>query len=244
MSHPTLIFLHALGMSGAEWRLVRESLDGFASIAPDLPGFGAAADAGYRDVAAMADAVEGVVRGAGRCVLVGQSMGGKVASVLAARGGGMSGIAGVVLVAASPPSPEPIEDMRRREMLGWATPGPIGTGAAAAFVDGNCARPLPAPLRHAAMADVRRSNPAAWRGWLEAGSREDWREAVGVVQLPALIVAGREDGDLGEAAQRKLNLPHYPDAQVRVIADAAHLIPLEQPGRLATLIRAFVADQA
>ncbi len=248
MSYPTLILLHALGLRGNAWQPVRDRLGGFRCLAPDLPGFGAAADVGYRDVAGMAEIVEDIARGAGRCVLVGHSMGGKIASVVAARAAagaeGLADVAGVVLVAASPPGPEPMDEDRRQQMLEWVTPGPIDAAAAATFVDANCAGRLPDPLRAQAMADVQRSNPAAWRGWLEAGSREDWRDAVGVVPMPALIVAGSADGDLGEAAQRRLNLPHYPDAAVRMIADAGHLIPLEQPDRLAVLIRQFVADQA
>lgn len=49
------------------------------------------------------------------------------------------------------------------------------------------------------------------------------------MHVPALIIAGSEDGDLGEAAQTALNAPHYHDARIAVMADAAHLIPYEQP---------------
>lgn len=88
---------------------------------------------------------------------------------------------------------------------------------------------------------MRRSRPEAWRGWLEQGSREDWRDRVGRIACPALIVAGAEDGDLGAEAQRRLNRPHYPDADIHVVADAAHLIPYEQPAALAALIRDHAA---
>ncbi|KQM86087.1 hypothetical protein ASE67_09485 [Sphingomonas sp. Leaf23] len=83
---------------------------------------------------------------------------------------------------------------------------------------------------------MRHSRPAAWTGWLERGSREDGDRRVRSRPIPALIVAGAEDCDLGEAAQRRVNLPQYPSGRVEVVADAAHLIPLEQPDRLATLI--------
>ncbi|KQM28833.1 hypothetical protein ASE57_02955 [Sphingomonas sp. Leaf11] len=83
---------------------------------------------------------------------------------------------------------------------------------------------------------MRQSRPAKWTGWLERGSREDWSRQVGSLPIPALIVAGAENGDLGEVAQRRLNLPQYPAGRVEVVADAAHLIPLEQPDRPAALI--------
>ncbi|KZE16007.1 MULTISPECIES: alpha/beta fold hydrolase [Sphingomonas] len=244
MSRPTLIFLHALGMRARSWRLVRERLGDVPSIALDLPGFGSAADRGGGDVAGMVAAVRPVVADAGRCVLVGHSMGGKIATIVAAQEG--PAVAGVVLVAASPPAPEPIDEARRARMIEWFADGSISQEDAAAFVDANCAAPLPPVLREQAVADVRHARAAAWTGWLEHGSREDWRERVGRIGVPALIVAGAEDGDLGEAAQRRLNLPHYPDGRVEVVADAAHLIPYEQPDRLAALIADHVrrADQA
>lgn len=234
MPLPTLVFLHALGMSAASWALVRERLGDVATVALDLPGFGTNGGDGTGDVAAMVAAVRPVVANAGRCVLVGHSMGGKIATVVAAQDG--DAVAGVVLVAASPPAPEPMDDARRNKMIGWFAGGGIAASNAAAFVDANCAAPLPPALRDPAIADVVRSDPAAWTGWLERGSREDWRARVGTLATPALIVAGAEDGDLDEAAQRQLNLPHYPAGRVEVLADAAHLIPLEQPDRLAALI--------
>ena len=244
MSRPALIFLHALGMSAQSWRPVRERLRDMPSIAVDLPGFGAEGGVGNGDVSAMVDAMRPVVADAGPCVLIGHSMGGKVATIVAAKAG--PAVRGVVLVAASPPAPEPMEEARRAKMIDWFAGGSISLEDAAAFVDANCAAPLPSPRRDQAIADVRRSRPEAWIGWLERGSLEDWQAQVGTVAVPALIVAGAEDGDLGESAQRRLNLPHYPAGRIEVVADAAHLIPHEQPDRLAALIEAHVRaiDQA
>ncbi|WP_312488545.1 alpha/beta hydrolase [Sphingomonas sp.] len=250
MTRPTLLFLHALGASHREWQRVRDHLPDIPAIALDLPGFGDRADEGYADVAAMADDVADEIRRRRltACVLVGHSMGGKIATIVASRAAageaGLAGVIGVVLVAASPPAPEPMDEDRRQRMIGWVADGPIGAADAATFVDANTAAPLPAPWRDQAMADVRRSDRRAWLGWLERGSLEDWRASVGRVTIPALIVAGAEDGDLGEEAQRRLNVPHYAHAQLRSVADAAHLIPYEQPEALATLIADHVAAVA
>lgn len=247
MTQPTLVFLHALGASGREWDLVRRHLADLPAIAIDLPGYGDNADQGYQDVTAMADGLADTIREhrLTACVLVGHSMGGKIATLVAARAeageAGLAGIVGVVLVAASPPSPEPIEDDRRAQMIGWVADGPVGRADAETFVDANTAAPLPDPLREQAIADVQRSSRQAWLGWLERGSREDWSAQAGRIVMPALIVAGGEDGDLGEEAQRKLNLPHYAAGEVRMVEGAAHLIPYEQPQALAELIAGHVA---
>jgi hypothetical protein len=97
-------------------------------------------------------------------------------------------------------------------------------------------------LRDTAIDDVRRSSREAWLGWLERGSREDWSAEAGIISIPALILAGADDGDLGEDAQRRLNLPHYVTADVQVVQGAAHLIPYEQPQVLAALIEGHVAN--
>ncbi|WP_058751167.1 alpha/beta fold hydrolase [Sphingomonas sanguinis] len=243
MPRPTLFLLHALGGSAKAWNDVIDRLDDrFDCVALDLPGFGDHADEGYVDVAEMVDwlAAEVAARRPERWFLVGHSMGGKFATLLAAREQNGCGLGGVVLLAASPPAPEPMDEDRRAAMLDWFRERPADEAQAARFVDDNSAEPLPDPLRVAAIADVRRSSPDAWRGWLERGSREDWRAAAGVIATPALIVAGGEDGDLGKAAQRKWNAPHYVEPQVVAVEGAAHLLPLEAPDAVATLIADFV----
>ena len=250
MTQPTLVFLHALGASGREWDLVRRHLPDHRCLALDLPGFGDRANEGYADVAAMADDLAAVIRRERltACVLVGHSMGGKIVTLVAARAmageAGLAGVLGVVLVAASPPCPEPIAEDRRAQMIGWAADGPVARADAETFVAANTAAPLPEAPREQAIADVERSSRQAWLGWLERGSREDWRPAAAGIAIPALIVAGGEDGDLGEAAQRRLNLPLYANAAFRVVDGAAHLIPYEQPAALARLIADHAATVA
>ncbi|MES3043452.1 alpha/beta hydrolase [Sphingomonas faeni] len=241
MTHPTLFFLHALGGSAQSWDAVIAHLGEFDCRPLDLPGFGAASDATGVSVEAMADTIAAQIRAhdADRWMLVGHSMGGKIATILAHRSeaGRLPGLVGVVLMAASPPSPEPIDDDRRATMIGWVKQGPVDAEDAREFVDQNIAAPLPPAVYEAAVADVQRAAPQAWRAWLEQGSREDWSDQVGTLATPAVIVAGAEDGDLGEANQRKLNMPHYAHARFESIAGAAHLLPLEQPDSVARLIR-------
>ncbi|WP_322965431.1 alpha/beta hydrolase [Sphingomonas fuzhouensis] len=248
MTQPTFVFLHALGSSHREWDLVSRYLPDADCVALDLPGFGDRAEEGYADVVAMADDLADQIRRRRltAVILVGHSMGGKIASIVAAWAAageiGLAGVIGIVLVTASPPEPEPMDEDRRARMIGWVAHGAISQADAETFVDANTAKPLPAPLRERAMADVRRSSPEAWLGWLERGSREDWGAQVGHLSIPALIVAGAADGDLDEAAQRRLNQPHYRHADIRVIAGAAHLIPYEQPEALAKLIADHAAS--
>lgn len=241
---PVLVCLHALGSSAREFDALTSAVaDGLDVLAIDLPGFGSAAAEPPADVAGLADRVASTVAGRSpdRWFLLGHSMGGKVATVLASRAlagdDDLRGLAGVVLLAGSPPSPEPMDEQRRADMLSWARPGPLGAAAARTFVDANVGSPLPPAQDEEAVVDVRRSSPAAWTSWLEHGSKEDWSDRVGRLDLPALVVAGGEDGDLGPGAQARLHGPVYPRARFVTLDGAGHLLPRERPDEVAALVR-------
>lgn len=242
-----LFFLHALGASAREWNGVIAALGKeHECVALDIPGFGGSGDSD-RDVAALIDwfGSEVAAHQPQTWAVIGHSMGGKIATLAAARArdgdARFAGLAAVVLLAASPPAPEPMEEDRRRLMIDWFADGAIDKDEAGQFVDDNSAARLPDPLRECAIADVRLSGREAWTGWLERGSREDWRTFAGEITVLALIIAGGEDGDLGEDAQRRLNLPHYTAGRVCVIAGAAHLLPYEKPDAVASAIAEHVS---
>ncbi|MBO1077675.1 alpha/beta hydrolase [Roseomonas haemaphysalidis] len=248
-SPATLFCLPFLGGSAREWGAVAAALPAHIHCHPlDLPGFGdAAGQTGY-GVAEMADHVAARIRDAapaGRWLLAGHSMGAKVAAVLARRAvdgdPALRELAGVVTLAGSPPSPEPMAEERRQEMLGWFNGSAEQSATQAArFVDANAARLSP-EARTLAERDVLRANPAAWRAWLAAGSREDWSGRIGTLPLPALILAGAEDADLGPDAQQRLMVPHYAKPTLRALPGVQHLLPLEAPEAVAEAIAGFAA---
>ncbi|MEN0102682.1 MAG: alpha/beta hydrolase [Curtobacterium sp.] len=242
----TAFCLHALGSSSEEFATLRTRLAGTLDLVGiDLPGFGRSSAATGTTVEEMVEQVERVIgqSGATDWVLIGHSMGGKVASVVASRtidgSNGLFGLRAVVLLAASPLSQEPMDEERRATMLGWASAGPIGPSDAETFVSANVDAPLPPEPHAMAVHDVQRADPRAWTDWLVRGSREDWTTTFPPNPVPALILAGAADGDLGEDAQRTLNLPHWTTGELDVVPDAAHLLPWEQPDAVAERIRDF-----
>lgn len=254
MNRPTLFLLHGLGMSARFWdRQIAALGDAYDCVALDLPGFGDAADATGITVEEMVDwlAREIQVRAPAAWMVVGHSMGGKLGTLVAARAEagepGLAGLAGVVLLAASPPSPEPMDDNQRDEMIQWFRESAPSEEEATRFVEANIADELPPAVMAQVVSDVRRTSRNAWLGWLERGSREDWSGAVGIIQAPALIMAGGEDSDLGEANQRLLTMPYFANASFEVVAHAAHFLPLEQPtdvaDRIARHWRRVTADE-
>ena len=248
---PTLFCLHFLGGSKREWAAVADGLEGVLRVVTiDLPGFGDAAGLSGYSLSNMADHVAGCIRAVApdRWLLAGHSMGAKVAVAVARRAEdgipGLSGLEQLVLLAGSPPAPEPMDEAQRQDLLGWFAAGPEQSRRQAeSFISQNSGRPLPAAQHEAAVQDVLRCSPAAWVAWFDRGSREDWRQRIGVLRTPALIVSGTEDADLGPAAQQALMAPHFEQARLVALPGAGHLLPLERPGEVVRLVREAVADR-
>ena len=248
---PTLVLMHFLGGSAREWDEVTAMLgDEIRTVAVDLPGFGDShAIPGYT-VREMADAVEATVRDyvSGPYVLVGHSMSGKVALALARRVQDRhalhpdQSLAGLVLVAPSPPSPEPMGEDKRSMMLGLLGERHADDRARARrYITKNELRDIPDHVEERASQEVLRMNRTAWVAWVERGSREDWAERVGILRLPALVLAGEKDLSLGPDQQRECTMPHLPLGELCVVANCSHLIPMEQPAVMAAALHAFHA---
>ena len=251
MSEPstgqTLVFLHGLGGSARLWRAVEARLAGRFRLLPiDLPGFGDAASLGPRDVAGMAAHVVASLPGS-EVILVGHSMGAKVALAVArAAEDGLAGVAplaGLVLLAGSPPSPEPFDEDRRADMLTWLRGDAARTrDEGERFAAANTGGPLLPDLHREVLDGLARTDPAAWRAWLENGSREDHASGIGVLRTPALLVAGGADADLGADNQARLMAPHLPRSRLVTLDGAAHLLPLERAEAVADLIAQFARE--
>lgn len=85
---PGVLFLHGGNVAGWIWREQTAALSEHHSIVPDMPGFAASRDERWTDVATVTDELAELIRSKatdGRAHIVGLSLGGIVATVLAAR---------------------------------------------------------------------------------------------------------------------------------------------------------------
>ncbi len=240
---PILFFLHGLGGSARSWAAVADRLGRFRCVAVDLPGFGDAAALPGWAVLDMANHVVAAIRDQAppRWALIGHSMGAKIASVVARRAEdgepGLDGLTGLVLLAGSPPGPEPMGDDQRAAMRAYFVGGAEQSGREAhGFIAQNIGAALDPATHEGAAADTLRADTGAWRAWLDTGSREDWAARVGRLRTPALLVAGGADGPLGPEAQFGAAAAHFENARVVVLDGAGHLLPLERPDDVARLV--------
>lgn len=233
-----LVFLHYYGGSSRTWDAVAGELaDRYRIVASDHRGWGASAAPvdGYRIADLAADA-EGVIEALGlqRHVLVGHSMGGKVAQLIASRR--PRGLEGLVLVAPSPPSPTILPDEQRAILA-----GAYRSRESVEFVIDHVltAKALDASARERVIEDSLKGAPQARAAWPDVAMQEDIRAAIASIDVPTLVLAGELDQVDRVATLQAELLPRIPHAALRILPGVGHLSPLEAPGALAEAIRRF-----
>lgn len=194
-----------------------------------------AADDRYT-LADLADDAQGVIDALGldRYILIGHSMGGKAAQLLASRR--PRGLEGLVLVAPSPPSPLGLPLEVRQGMVGAY----ISRESVIATVEQVLAgRRLAPEDLESVVEDSTRGAAAAKAAWPLNASQEDITGKVSDISVPVLVISGEEDRVDPPSVLRKELLPRIPQAELRLLAGVGHLSPLEAPLELASLIKSF-----
>jgi N-formylmaleamate deformylase len=237
-SKPPLLMLHGLTSSGACWTPVARALeDQFDVLMPDARGHGAssAPPAGYRyehharDVLSLAQGL-----GLTSPVLLGHSMGGMTAAVVASQP--EARIRGLVLA-----DPTFLEPQRQRQVY-------AGDAREHHAV-------LLARTRDQVLADLRRRHPHRSPEILEllATARlqarlvafdvlrppnPDYHRLVGAIRVPTLLLLG--DAPVVSVETARALADAHAHVTVRQIADAGHGLHFDQPGRFAASVAAFL----
>ncbi|WP_413741908.1 alpha/beta fold hydrolase [Sodalis sp. RH15] len=237
---PAIIFLHYWGGSSRTWADVIAALpETYRTIAPDLRGWGessAPADNGFalidfvNDILAMIKALD--VR---QYVLVGHSMGGRVAQLLASQR--PCGLVGLVLIAPAPPTPMKLAPEARLVMENAYSSQETVNMAIDHMLS---AKPLSPDHRRQIIKDSLRGAPEAKIAWPKYTSQEDISGAVAGIVSPAVIIAGELDRVETVAVLKTELLPLIPHARLHVLPGTGHLSPLESPAEIAAIIRGFV----
>ena len=246
---PATLLLHGVGNYGRYWDAFAGAIAGrLRLVAPDARGHGDSArpDDGYSASDFVADAVAVLdAHRIDRALVVGHSMGGYHATMLAATH--PERVLGLVIVDAGPEAlPEGAERARR-----------LSLGRPASFAD-----------RSEAEAYIRRTSPGyddsvyenrlrwlfradggrlAWRSSAHALARifagspdraGSWQRAA-TITVPTLVVRGTRSPVLAPDVARRL-VATIPDARL-VELDAGHNVPLDRPRELAEAVIGFAA---
>lgn len=238
---PAIVFLHYWGGSSRTWRHVTGLLaPSFRTIAMDQRGWGeSGAGTGDYGIATLAADAMGVVEALDleRYVVVGHSMGGKVAQWIAASQ--PKGLAGAVLVAPASPSPSILPEEQRamlsraydsRDSVLWSLENVLTAHA------------LAATDAEQVVADSLRGTPGAKLAWPMQSMCEDISAMVPRIQVPVLIVAGELDRVDPPAQVKAEVLARIPTASLHELPGTGHLSPLESPQAVSAAIAGFMEE--
>jgi len=239
---PTLVFVHYWGGTGRTWDLVAAKLSrAYRCVAPDLRGWGGSdrpAGAGDYDLDVQANDIAALITSLDlqRYVLIGHSMGGKIAQILAARR--PTGLLGLALVASAPPTPLAVPSEQRRAIL-ESYQSPAGIDTALAIL---AEKPLSPELRQQVVDDSLGGSPLAKKAWTERGMSLDISGVVGSIDVPTTVIVGDADRAESVDALRRELASRIAGAQIVILPGVGHLSPLEAPNELAAEISKAVIN--
>jgi pimeloyl-ACP methyl ester carboxylesterase len=235
---PTLVFLHYWGGSARTWDLVVDRLPSRDVLTIDFRGWSRSSGLpGPYTLGQHADDTLAVLADAGVTdyVLVGHSMGGKVAQLVAATR--PAGLRGIVLVGSGPAKPAAQITPEYQEALSHAYDSDESVAGARDHI--LTATELPASIKAQVATDSRAGVDASRTEWPLRGIAEDITEHTRMVSVPALVVAGENDQVEPVDVLRDSLVPYLSRAEFTVIPTTGHLIPLEAPADLVDAITAF-----
>jgi pimeloyl-ACP methyl ester carboxylesterase len=235
---PPLVLLHGLTGNGACWTPLARALETeFDVVMPDARGHGgsSAPHHGYR-YDDHANDVVGLIRGLelSRPVLLGHSMGGMTAAVVARRGAGV--IRGLVLVDPTFLSPERQREVRDSDVADQHRRA-LGSQKSDLVAQARARHPRRSPEIVELLAEARLKTRLGAFDVLTPPNPE-YRDVMSAIDVPILLVIGDSPVVTLEMATelRRLN----PRVQVEQVRDAGHGLPFEQPARLGEVVAAFL----
>lgn len=239
---PPVVLLHGLMGSGACWApLARALEEEFDVVMPDARGHGdsSAPPHGYR-YEDLASDVAGLVRGLALSgpVLLGHSMGGMTAAVVASRG--EVRLRGLVLV-----DPTFLSPARQREVAASDVAEQhrraLGLSKADLVAQARARSPHRSPELVELQAEARLKTRMETFDVLTPPNPE-YRDVMRAIDVPSLLVIGDAPVVTLEMAAELRGLT--PRLRVEQIARAGHGLPFEQPERLGEVVRSFLRELA
>ncbi|KAG7406670.1 Alpha/Beta hydrolase protein [Fusarium sp. MPI-SDFR-AT-0072] len=242
--YPTIVFLHFWGGSSKTWSPVNHLIaPTFPTVRIDFRGWGSStgpADETKYSILQLAKDIELVITRLylQKYIIVGHSMGAKVAQAIAGRKL-VSGLTGLVLLCPAPPTPLMLpEEMRDQQISAY------DNTQNAEFVARNVltAESLPDGTIKGIVEDMLKGSPSAKAAWPRYAMNEDILELAKRISVPSVVIAGGKD-QVEPVARVKAEVSgNIPFAKFLVLEEVGHLALLEAPEEVAETISDFVSS--
>ncbi|MEM7361220.1 MAG: alpha/beta hydrolase [Pseudomonadota bacterium] len=240
-SLPTVMFLHGSGMDHRAWALQTRwfAYNGFSVLAPSFPGHSLSAGEPLASIEEAADWLQLLLAEAGvdSAHIIGHSQGFLSALELAAaEPGKVRSLIGVGTAAAIPVNPMLIETAQKSAqqaadmMLQWGFGPRIHMGVS----------PTPGMQPIAIGRQIMADNPLA----VDLQACADYQggeQALSKITVPCAMILGAQDkmtpAKAGKAVAKAL------DAELTVLEDSGHMLPIEAPKTVLRTMRDFILRQ-
>ncbi len=242
-SGPALVFLHGLFGSGDNLRTIGRQFESeFTCLYPDLPNHGDSPHTDRFDYGEIGAAVAGLVdrNGAAPAILVGHSMGAKVAMRVALERPRI--VRALAVLDMAPRAYHPSHQGIMDAMIAL----PLDEVESRADADRRLADEIPAaPVRAFLLKNlVRDGERYRWRLNLTT-LRDDYDrilgwEGSGVYTGPAVFIAGSKSEYVKPARDTSLVRGYFPRAEIEMVNGAGHWVHSERPEEVRSLLGAFI----
>jgi pimeloyl-ACP methyl ester carboxylesterase len=237
---PPVILLHGLTGSGARWTPLARALESrYDVIMPDARGHGASSTPqhGYR-YDDLANDVQGLIRALELSppVLLGHSMGGMTAAVVASRGAGI--VRALILADPTFLSPERQREVRDSDVADLHRQA-LGQPKSELVAQARARHPRRSSEALDLLADARLKTRLAAFDVLTPPNPE-CRRLVSAIEVPCLLVIGDSPVVSLETATQLQSL--NPRLRVEQISEAGHGVPFDQPERFEAVVRSFLSE--
>ncbi len=231
---PPVVLIHGAGGSHLSWPSEVRRLPGYRIYAPDLPGHGKSGGRGMQSIPAYTQAMLDWLSACGlhSAIFVGHSMGSAIALTLALDH--PEQVLGIGLVGAS-------ARLRVQPELLDLTCSPTTFQAAVEMVMRLAfSRQASAQLVTLVSRRMLETRPSVFHGDFLACNAFDVMDRIANVQKPALVMCGAEDR-LTPLRYAQFLSTNIPAASLQVIPEAGHMVMLEEPRVVASMLGEFLA---
>jgi pimeloyl-ACP methyl ester carboxylesterase len=228
-----VVLLHGAGGSHLYWPPEIRRLASVRVFAPDLPGHGKSGSRGQQSIDAYAKIINAWLEGLGisKAVYVGHSMGSAIALSLATSY--PQQVAGLGLVGAG-------AHMRvRQDILADCANPTTFHKAVKSLISGAFSHFADARLVELAASRMVETRPSVLYGDLLACHEFDLTEKLVDIKAPTLVLCGSED-QLTPLRNSQLLAGAIPNATLKVIPEAGHMVMLEKPNEVASALQDYL----
>lgn len=228
---PPLVLIHGAGGTHQHWPAALRRLPDWTVYALDLPGHGKSEGPGCATVAAYRETIREFceTQALERVVLVGHSMGGAIVQDFALHYGGR--LAGMVLVGTG---------ARLRVAQAILDGLPVDFEGTARLITDWCHGPSASEqLKRIFLQRLLEESPEVLLGDYNACNSFDLRSDLPSIQIPALAICGTADIMTPPKFSEYL-VQNLPNARLHLVPDAGHMVTLEAPDEVTSVVEVFL----